>query len=131
MDIPTNSDKTNTELYFEAQQRAKSLREGAIRELLAARDKYEMSIAQIDQQLIGAGYEREVAQASPVTAFVSAIVEAPRRGRPRKNPLEALPVAAISTAPRKRIFSEETRQKMAESQARRWKNVRKAATKKG
>jgi hypothetical protein len=128
-DHATDIEKTAAEQFFEAQTRARELREGAIKELIATRDKFVASIEQIDQQLTLAGYVDPI----PATATegIERTVEVPttatpnkRRGRPAK--VQAAPVGEVT---KKRVMSAETRAKMAASQKKRHAAARKAAQK--
>ena len=122
------AEKTSVELYFEAQSRAKDLRESAIKELLAERERHLMSVEQITQQLVAAGYNE-----MPTVVIGAQEDEPPvkHRGRPSKAVVakEASPLLSPPAPAKKKKFSAETLEKMRESQKKRWQKARKAQAK--
>ena len=79
----------------------------AIRELIQAREKHQMSIEQINQQLVSAGYTEPI-----ISATVPRV-----RLQPMGGVVEGGPKTKKTG---KRVMSAETRARMAESQRLRW-----------
>ena len=109
---------TASERMFALQAEINNVRESAIRELLAERDKHEAAIEQVNQRLVSVGYKDPNAPTGTIAPK--------RRGRP--------PVQSIGTrtkGKKGRVTSDETRARMRASQRARWEGVGKAAKKVG
>lgn len=104
---------TAIEQFFEAQKRRDELRESAIKQLLQERDRLESGIEQIDQRLAQAGYQ-------PVPVRVNGALNGTKTVK-----AAVTQSAAPVPTPKKRVFSAETRAKMAKAQRARWKNKKK------